>query len=30
LAFFINPFMSNEEMNKKIKKITKVFDLVSI
>ena len=30
LAFFINPFISNKEMNKKIKKITKVFDLISI
>ena len=30
LAFFINPFMSNKDMNKKIKKIIRVFDLISI
>ena len=28
LAFYINPFTSNIEMNKKIKKITKVFDQI--
>ena len=30
LAFFINPFMSNKDMNNKIKKIIRVFDLISI
>lgn len=30
LAFYINPLISNEKMNKKIKKITEVFDLISI
>ena len=30
LAFYINPYISNIEIKKKIKKVIKVFDLISV